>query len=343
MERINAKNSRILQTNSAEKNSFLNTENIKYAAVLPVGITAGSGCAYLIDQGASRLINDCLFPYLQKKHDETIKFISTKKIEELVNKKVKETIGDRKRGTIPRYLTFSYVKPGNQEQMETLLERLTFENWGAYRKKNPLYRLGIRLQDYSGFLMGRIPKKIPFADLTEKCFYDPIINHINIFHKFEGSVFHEIEHAGDNYRGVISRLPFKLRMVSELFVLPALITTAMISAKVNNKTIDKPPKEKEPTYKNLCRFTKNHIGALVFATFIPRLAEEVSASGRAIRFINKSVEVSKDFKQKHAKFLQVAFASYLAFAAATAIAAKTAVMIKDETTEFLNKKLSLKS
>lgn len=150
------------------------------------------------------------------------------------------------------------------------------------------------------------------------------------------SLLHEVGHAVNKNKSILSSLPFYCRFVATVVLMPAVILNAMLTKKPQ-KNVEQNI-EKKSLVKKLRDFTHNNIGLTLVTLSLPTLAEEALASYRAIKFADASTMLNTRLKSQHKRLLKVAFASYVIDTVILATTAKLAVGVKDKIMNSRSKK-----
>lgn len=186
----------------------------------------------------------------------------------------------------------------------------------------------------SNALMGIFPNyRALLGQSGQVGIYHPVSEKINAGKLF--SLLHEIGHAINANKSIISKFPHKLSLFSTIVLIPVVIINAMFSRKPQKI---KKENDNRNTLKKLADFTHKNIGLTIAGLMLPTLAEEAIASLRAMNFANASKLMPENMKKQHAKGLRIAFASYLISTVITAATAKAVVSVKDKILEHKSKK-----
>lgn len=185
-----------------------------------------------------------------------------------------------------------------------------------------------KLSEFPYLLIGKIPNiKAKLQNAIIYGGYNPFSN--NVISGRTSSLLHEIGHAINKNKNILTAMPGKLAIASTVLLTPLAILTAMFHKKEENN--DKTSENKSFVSKTK-DFVKEHIGLTVAGLSLPLLAEESIASLRAVKSAKKSTLMTETVKKGHSKLLLMAFGAYVAGAATLTAMAKTAVWVKHKVT-----------
>lgn len=243
---------------------------------------------------------------------------------------------------IPK-LKFVYPE---KESVETFLSKASKElenirSNGSLKKRalNWALKTFAPIKILGDALMGSFPNyRALLGQSAQIGIYHPVFEKIHAGKLF--SLLHEVGHAINAKKSIISKLPSKISILSTLVLTPMVIINAMFSRKPRKV---KKENNNRNNIKKLADFTHKNIGLTIAGLSTPVLLEEAIASHRAIKFANKSKLMPESMKKQHAKGLKIAFASYLIGTVVAATTAKAVVSVKDKVLEHKSKKARSKS
>jgi len=146
-------------------------------------------------------------------------------------------------------------------------------------------------------------------------FFSPIGNIIAVNNKkLAASAFHEMGHALNFHKG---HFPIRLRNLGRLAV-PVMLGIGLFKSNKQNSE----NKEKEGLVGKTTSFIKNNAGKLIFASFLPTIAEEALASYKGEKLAKKvlSPELFKKVHLMNAKALSTYVISSVLFGSIAALA-----------------------
>ncbi len=284
------------------------------------GIALGTGSTLV----ARQLVKPADKLYLNKVINSMLnleKYIKPKEIETLSARMIKENRLDKVGIRIIR--DSSTASKIRSEQLEKFIME-------TFKKKRVDVMLAGLLTEMAVlfntlFKASPIPiSKKSTIDLSKNSFYSKYGNFVAI-DKLKGSIFHELGHATNAHKSVLSKLPLKVQpfgAVAASFMLA-------ISATYNPYKKKKAKSKFSQKIDSLKSFINKNIGMLSFAALSPVLIEEAQASIRAHKFLSKQPNVSKAAKNAHSKALAIAFSTYIVGTTLEASLAKLAVSVKD--------------
>lgn len=166
------------------------------------------------------------------------------------------------------------------------------------------------------------------------------INQFNLICKPKDNnflAFSEIHEIGHSINANSSKFWNAMQYTGNILpmTIPLIAATALVK--------DKKEKNEKPKgfFDKATTFIKNHVGALTFAMFIPKLAEEAKASLRACEFAKPRLE-SKTYNNL-VKNYRAAWGTYLCSAVATSVAVWGINKLRDLAVNLISKKKTTKS
>lgn len=136
-------------------------------------------------------------------------------------------------------------------------------------------------------------------------------------------IFHEMGHAANaNSSKVMKTLITKIRAIPKMVAAPVMLVAL---CHTNKKS--KPEGEKNKFTKAL-DFIKNNSGKIVFASFLPMIAEEALASIRGVGYAKKALGATKALKI--AGLYSIALTSYIGSGAIVGYSTKVAGKVRDK-------------
>lgn len=244
------------------------------------------------------------------------------------NNKETVTFAERISGVKEPTISTTEKKVSIDEALEQFLSGLNdIKKNGSL--SNKLITLGLKitspLHALSDILLGQFQKPNLDVLLNTGCFHF-MLN--KAFGSHSSTLFHEIGHAINYNKGLSSKIPLKLVLLSNFILIPLVVLNAVFTKKPQQNNEQQ---EKQSTFKKIRDFTHTHIGLTIAGLSLPLLIEEGMASLRAINFVNKKATLmTESMKKQHTKTLAFAYGTYLAGSLITASLVKIVISVKDK-------------